>query len=550
MTCKQTRQLLAAYRREDLSPGEQAELQAHLAECAECRARAAEFRQIGESLQALPRLAPPPDFYARVMAAVRAEEQQAAEKKQEQVIIPGMTDVSYLPTVRRAVTERRARVTPLRRQMSPAGVFALHYGAGLAALFLIFAIGVSAGLFFLRGNTGSSTPDCVLTHTCPPPYVSIYNPDPAYPLVAGATASPDGQYVIYAAHDTSGNWMLEELNRQTQKSTALLPAPVAGPLTLEGWARSWVLWVMGNQGVGKQWQLNATELSPALPGAAQTVRLLQGNQGGPDGKVAALHGIAAVGSTVLLAEELANGHGQLVSLDLTNQNGATRAVIATMQQPDHLIADPTATITDPATGGITVYWDEQWKDPDGTLHGNIWRLLPGSSAAPVTTNGVSFSPTIVAGKLFWLEEPPPQSAGTAAGQQTPTPTATGTVTPGSGDAASSQVAGIIWSESLDGRLDLDTGPKTPIAGTDTPVYHLQAGATFVVWQDGKGNYNLYDVPGSHQRSLNDSITNPLALSVSPTAVLWVTNDSPGNSQAATPVKTAINLLDWPNDSVR
>ncbi|HEY7355094.1 MAG TPA: zf-HC2 domain-containing protein, partial [Ktedonobacterales bacterium] len=446
MTCKQTRQLLAAYRREDLSPGESAELHAHLAECAECRARAAEFRQMGETLQALPKLAPPPDFYARVMAAVRAEEQQAAEKQQETVIIPGMTDVSYLPTVRRAVTERRARVTPLRSQMSPAGVFALHYGAGLAALFLIFAIGVSAGLFFLRsGSPNPPIETCVLTHTCSGLNTSVYTPDPAYPLVANATASPDGQYVIYAAHNASGNWMLEELNRQTQKSTALLPAPVAGPLVLEGWARSWVLWAQGDPVVGHQWQLEATELSPALPGAAQPLRLLQSNGAGPDGKVTALHGIAALGATVLLAEELADGHGQLVSLDLTSQSGATRTVIATAQQPNHLIADPTAAIADPATGAMTVYWAEQWQDPDGTLHGNIWRrLMPDSSAVPVTSNGVSFSPAIVAGKMFWLEEPPAQPGGPAAGQQapTPTPTATGTATPGSSDTASSQVTGI------------------------------------------------------------------------------------------------------------
>ncbi|HEU5370365.1 MAG TPA: hypothetical protein VFU69_17970, partial [Ktedonobacterales bacterium] len=393
----------------------------------------------------------------------------------------------------------------------------------------------------------SSGPDCLLTHTCSNLLnTSVYNPDPAYPLVADATASPDGQYVIYAAHNASGNWMLEELNRQPQKSTALLPAPVAGPLVLEGWARSWVLWAQGDPVAGNHWQLNATELSPALPGAAQVVRLLQSDQVGPDGKVTALHGVAALGSTVLLAEELANGRGQLVSLDLTGQSGATRVVIATAQLPDHLIADPTATVTDPTTGGMTVYWAEQWKDPDGTLHSNIWRLMPGSSAAPVTTNGVSFSPMIVAGKLFWLEEPPAQPGGTAAGQQapTPTPTATGTVTPGSGNAASSQVAGNIWSESPDGRLDLDTGPKTLVPETDTPVSGLQAGATFVVWQDKKGDYHLYDVPGNHTQALNASITNPLALSVSPTAVLWVTNDSPGNSQA-TPVKTAINVLDWP-----
>ncbi len=547
MTCKQARQLLAAYRRHDLSPDENAELQAHLLECAECQARAAEFRSVGEALQALPTLAPPPDFYARVMAAVRVEDEQAAERAQaaarqkpEKVVIPGLTDISYLPSVRRAVTQRRARVTPLRTQMSPAGTFALRYGAGLAALFLIFALGMSAGILYLLRSptvyTNSTIP--------PPPLTSVYNPDPLYPLVADAAASPDGQYIIYAAHNANGKWMLEELDRQSQESTTLLAAPVAGPLTLEGWARSWVLLGQGVQGAGNQWQLDATELSPALPGAAQTVRLLEGNTAGPDGKVAALHGISTLGSTVLLAEELADGRGQLVSLDVTPQGDAARSVIPTEQEPEHLVTDPAA-FADPTTGEISYYWVDQWQDPDGTLHGNIWRLLPGGLPAPVTANGVSFSPMIVSGKLFWLEEPLPQNANTASGQPAPSPTATGTA--GNGNAAESKVAGVIWSENPDDRLDLDTAPENAITGTGSLVSNPQAGATFIVWKDKKGDYFLYDVPGNHGQYLNDSVTNPLELSVSPTAVLWVTNNTPNSSQIA-PVKTTINLMDWPQQN--
>src|SRR5579862_7325759 len=244
MTCKQARQLLAAYRRHDLSLDEQAELQAHLQACAECRALAADFRQMGQALQALPTLAPPPDFYARVMAAVHAEDQQAVEhaqaaarKKPEKVITPGLTDLAYLPSVRRAVTQRRARVIPLRTRISPAGTFALRYGAGLAALFLIFALGVSTGLFALLRNPTGITAN-INTHE-PEFLTSVYAPDTTYPLVADATASPDGQYIIYAAHNASGKWMLEELNRESGMSTDLLSAPVAGPLALDGWARSW-----------------------------------------------------------------------------------------------------------------------------------------------------------------------------------------------------------------------------------------------------------------------------------------------------------------------
>jgi len=111
----------------------------------------------------------------------------------------------------------------------------------------------------------------------------------------------------------------------------------------------------------------------------------------------------------------------------------------------------------------------------------------------------------------------------------------------------SQIAGIIWSENLDGRPDLDVGSKTPIAGTDTPVSEPQAGATFIVWHNQKGDYWLYNLSDNHATSLNFSITSPLEVSVSPTAVLWVTNDSPNSSQM-TIVKTAINLLDWPQQN--
>ena len=437
----------------------------------------------------------------------------------------------------------------MRRQMSSAGVFALRYSVALAALFLIFAGGLSVGLFELLNSPGTpigngpGTSVCV--GQCPNPNTLLFSPDSAYPLVADATASPDGKYVIYTAHTASGNWMLEELNRQSGEVTDLLPAPVAGPLTLEGWAQSWVLWMRGDSSAGTSWQLDATELSPALPGAAPTLRLLQGNEAGTADSVTALHGVATLGSTVLLAEELANGHGQLVSLDLARQAEPTRSVIFTAPEPDHLITEPTATI-DPTTGVLTDYWVDQWQDLDGTLHGNIWRLTLGGIPQPVTTNDVSFAPKMVAGKLFWLEETLSPD-GVASDQPASTPTAaTGTATPGTGAGVNTNVSGIIWSENADGRPDLDVGTKTAIAGTDTPVAEPQAGATFVVWQDKKGDYHLYDVPGNHQEALNEWVTNPLELSVSSTSILWVTNDSPNSSQA-TLVKTAINLLDWPQN---
>jgi hypothetical protein len=51
-----------------------APLQAHLRECEECRAAFEEERQVVEALEHLPRLAPAPEFGARVMAQVQIYE--------------------------------------------------------------------------------------------------------------------------------------------------------------------------------------------------------------------------------------------------------------------------------------------------------------------------------------------------------------------------------------------------------------------------------------------------------------------------------------------
>jgi hypothetical protein len=495
---------------------------------------------VGEALQNLPSIAPPPDFFARVMAAARADEHKAAEqartvkKKRVTVVIPGLTDARHFPTLRRAVKERRVRLAPLRPPATPAATFALRYSTALAAVFLLFSVGIGLALFQLLHDT-----QICVTCTNPRLLPFVYNPDPAYPLVADATASADGQYIIYAAHTASGKWMLEEVNRLSRESRALLPTPVSEPLSLEGWARSWVLWMQGNPEKDSHWELNATELSPALSGTGPTLVLLHGDQDGPDGKVVALHGLHASGLTVLLAEELADGRGQLVSLDLPYGTALARSVLR-MADPDHLIMDPTS-------DGTTDYWVESWLGSDGTLYGNIWRLLPGGLPTEVTSNDSSFAPMIVAGKLVWLEEPlPTQNGGNVNGStpSPPTPTAVPTFTPGGGSASSAPVAGILWSEDQDGRPDLDTGPRTAISDPTRLALLPEAGATFVVWQNSGGDFYLYDlVKPQRSQSLNQFITNALVVAVSPKAVLWVTADSQNGYQA--PTRTTINLLEWP-----
>ncbi len=474
------------------------------------------------------------------MAAARADEYKAAEqtrtaeKKRVTVVVPGLTDARHFPTLRRAVRERRVRLAPLRPPATPAATFALRYSVALAAVFLVFSLGLGYVLLQFVNGSFKTIPDTPYPRQV---LTSAYAVDPSYPIVADATASADGQYIIYAAHNASGKWMLEELNPLNSQSTALLPAPVDTPLSLEGWARSWVLWVQGSAGTGSNWQLNATELSPALSGAGSTLVLLRGNQAGPDGKVVALHGVHASGLTVLLAEELADGRGQLVSLDLTYGTALARSVLR-KADPGHLIMNPTS-------DGTTDYWVDSWFDADGTMYGNIWRLLSGGSPEPVTTNDSSFAPMIVAGKLVWLEEPLPPNGQGANGvpSSTPTPTPVSTLTPGGGSASGLAVAGILWSEDQDGRPDLDTGPRVSLSGNRL-VSQPQAGATFIVWQNSGGDFYLYDlVNPQHSQPINQPVSNALVLTVSPTAVLWVTADSPNSSQ--TPTRTTINLMEWP-----
>lgn len=535
MTCKQARQLLAASRRGDCSPGDYAELQAHLAGCEGCRTRDVEYEQVGEAIRSLPEIAPPPDFLARVLAAARAEEEKAAhpaaEKAPETVVVPGLTDASYFPTLRKAVTDGRVRVVPLRRQMSPTATFALRYGATMAAAFLIFAIGMSVFVFqALQGSAplGVATKQLV---------TSAYASDSTYPLVTDAIASDDGHTIVYAAHTADGKWMLEALTEPSRRSVALLPTPVSGPIMLEGWARGWVLWAQGDTLQGEHWTLNATQMLPALTGAATTLHLADGGRAVSSGPVA-LHGVRESGTLVLIAEELADGHGQLLELDLRQINTVQPVVIASAA-PGHLIADPT-------TDGSSTYWADEWLDPDGVLHGDIYRLLPDSQPVQVTSNGDAFSPMIVANKLFWLEAPTAQAAAITTNQSTPTatPTPTGKLTPVGGSASTAPVAGTLWEESLDGRADLDSGDKKQITDPGKVAFNPMAGATFVVWQDGTGNYTLYDATKDQSQPLNFFISNALVFSVSPKAVLCVTVDEQ-TSNAQTPVKTTINVLPWP-----
>jgi len=73
MNCKQIEEKLVPYLDGKLNPAGRRQMDAHLALCANCRQRAAEFRMVWDVLEDLPAISPSPAFDAMVRARVANE---------------------------------------------------------------------------------------------------------------------------------------------------------------------------------------------------------------------------------------------------------------------------------------------------------------------------------------------------------------------------------------------------------------------------------------------------------------------------------------------
>ncbi|WP_038038764.1 zf-HC2 domain-containing protein [Thermorudis peleae] len=74
--CKSIRPLLSAYMDGELSPDDVARLQAHLAECADCRALLASYERMREQLHQLPTAPVPPTLHHEIRAAIEREQRR------------------------------------------------------------------------------------------------------------------------------------------------------------------------------------------------------------------------------------------------------------------------------------------------------------------------------------------------------------------------------------------------------------------------------------------------------------------------------------------
>lgn len=117
MQCREVKELLSPYLDGVLSPSEGADISAHLAVCPDCRDEWLALCEVVDMFQALPEVAPPPDFSARVTDKI-ASTSNLRKKSRVAAIIKKLTRGRWSPIV--AIAASAVLVF---------GVTALMYGA-------------------------------------------------------------------------------------------------------------------------------------------------------------------------------------------------------------------------------------------------------------------------------------------------------------------------------------------------------------------------------------------------------------------------------------
>lgn len=493
MICADARRLLGAYRREDLSPGEEARLTEHLASCAACREKEAAFHDIGAMVRRLPNLVPPPAFREAVFAAIRAEQlrtESPAERLARAETDPGLPVVRGRPVTRRP-----------RRGARPLNTRAV---AAVAAVFLLAALTAYA----VPGLTGRSLGDAVgnlFGGHGKSPTVDRYTPDAHYPLVASALAVSG--WLAYSASDSAGDAMLFAQDRRTGTNTPLLATPAHTPLLLRTLTAHWAVWLAGTGHADAPWALRASHLPASSSGAAALPALTlaeNANSGdsSPDAPVA-LNGVWAQGDTVLVAETSRAGTGVLLDVDLSSGSPSAR-VIARASAPGHLLTDPSAE-------NGTIYWADVWNDAATGPHSTIWRTDGAGQARMAFDDDHAFRPLATHSALAWVEVPATAASGSgdAAGVARALETLRGALVFGDAggahrreitpvvDAASVQAAGplLLWrDQGREHAYDLRTSAPSALDALVRAASYVGADAEAVAWGDGPSSpIAVYDI---------------------------------------------------------
>ncbi len=469
-----------------------------------------------------------------------------------------------------------------------------------------FALLAMAAVFFMALMMGGITSLLLLAKDHAPPVQpatislptevsrELYTTHTSYQHVVSAVGNATSIYYTAYGDDANNGWMLEQLDRKTKVSTPLLTTASASPLIVMGSENGWLVWLQFDipkttghgtlphnalQPILRSWSLHYQPLA-TQPGnstvAATPMTLISGtfDQGSvPSWVHGPIQGIWFIQNSLLVAMIGDNGVAHLVHYPLiTPGSSSTTGSFTTTEiaqaGPNHIFTSPTA-----SSDGSQIYWSEEWRTDDGTLHSNIWtrqvldtpmsthgKLVqqPIITTQPFLQDGMSFRPVVVDDALFLLNSgntiglasPTPGSATQTPRTSTPTPTAT----PNSNVPTMSWADTSVYTLPLDNEVrgnllmfPLDGNPAaTPtLIGAPGAASGLQAGKDFVLWQSNDGSYGMYDASTRNSVIINDVLNGAQFVAINGTTAVWTVDNGTNTSANGNGTLATLQAFNWP-----
>ncbi len=595
--------LLAAYRELNTDDVVTAELDAHLEQCPSCRNALASFSLIGEQLRSLPMLEPPPDMHEKLMRALATEHSQSIQRSSSTALPPpeflkpylrdhvhsssntnplaafSSADTGPLPIIR-AVHKKRHRT------------FVQFAAIGVAAAFLMTLMmgGITSLLLMAHDQAGNASAPPLIISQHADVTKSSYTTNTVYNHVVSAVADQASIYYTAYGDGKNSDWMLEQLDRATKVSTPLLATANTSPLIVMGSTNDWLVWLQFDEpkitshpilpghtsrSLVRTWSLRYLSLvepdrDTAVPN--QPVTLLSGTFD-QDATLSWIHtpiqGIWFIQNTLLVATVDENGASHLVRYPLGENNDFAPTEIA-KASPDHIFTSPTAN-----NDGTQIFWSEEWRSDDENLHSNIWTQQVLDAPIPshgevarykmtikqlFLQSGQSFTPAVVNNALFLLSTADGAGLTQATSKATPLPTSTGTAVPVTtpntsttptaswantnfySAALDDSVRGALVMYPLAGSLDVSPSLVSGIIGSASS---LQAGKDFVLWQNGDGNYGMYDAVIKSNKIVGETLNNAQFLAVNGDTAVWTINNAGDTTGSSISPSATLLAFSWP-----
>jgi hypothetical protein len=597
VNCTEAQALLAAYRELKNEQQDTTELDVHLEHCASCRQVLARNSLIGNKLSALPAVELPAYMREKLMQTLADEHVKLLHRQPStipsvpeflQPYLQGQTQHTEKRDLLTAFSTAETGPLPIihakrkrqrRPQMSQFAVI------GLAAVFLMMLMmgGLASLLLLGHGKLEKSVTSQTSISLNQPSNVAEakYITSTPYSHVVSAVADRSSIYYTAYTDGATNSWMLEQLDRTTHLSTPLLPTASANPLVVLGSSGNWLVWLEldaakavapGNKFVPsarsltRTWSLHYLSLTSQQQGPdipllnSQTLFSSTFNESlAPDWVSTPVQGICFIQDSLLVAMIDKSGISHLLLFQLGPANASPIEIA--IAGPGHVFTSPTAT-----SDGTSIYWSEEWRTDDGTLHSNIWaqqvldnvRPLHGAWIDGTTTqkyllrsDGMSFRPQVVDDSLFLLSTANPADSTGATATTTPTPAPTPSVdTTPTISRVDPSIYGLSPDDAVQGSilmLPIHAYLTTPLSEMNKlgQASSLQVGTDFAVWQTNKG-YEMYDVRTGYVTIGQDILNGARFLAVNGNTATWVASNA-NNNGAITPTPSSATLMafDWP-----